>query len=68
MLAIEPIGPQIVTCGYIDQLRIETDLIAGTPDATVNDKAHAKGAPYIGQNDRLSLVCEDRVASDDIEA
>ena len=38
--AIEPIGPQIVAGGYVNELRIEADLIAGPPYAAVNNKAH----------------------------
>src|SRR4029079_13244270 len=54
--AIEPIGPEIVAGGYIDELRVETDLIACPPHAAIDDKAHAKLTADIRQNDGLPLV------------
>ena len=53
--------------GDVDELGIEADLLAGSPHAAFNDKAHAKIARDIGQDRRPVLVGEDRVAGDDVE-
>src|SRR5262249_953740 len=56
------IGPDMITCGGVNELRRDADAISALAHATFQNVTHAKLARSAFHVDGLALVCEGRVA------
>ena len=63
--AIIAIGPDVIACGSIDQLRSDPYAVAVLAHAALQHIAHAQFAGHALHVNRFSLVGERRIASDD---
>src|SRR6266404_2305819 len=61
---IEAVRPDMATSFCIDQLRVDSNLIAGALHATFEREADTEFTPNLAGIDRLALVGERRVARD----
>jgi len=63
-VAVEALGPQMRVCGSTDQLRVDSDLIARSPDASFQHVAHPQLAADLLCVDRLVPVRERGIPRD----
>src|SRR6516164_5944925 len=65
--AVVPLGPTVDASCRINKLRGDADAPAAPPDATLQDVECAQLPPDLPDIDRLALVLEGGIASDDRE-
>jgi hypothetical protein len=63
-VAVEPFCPKMRIGRSIDQLGVDTDLVARSPDAPLEHVAHAQLAADLLRVNRLVPVCECGIARD----
>ena len=64
---LEALGPQLVRCRCVDQLRRDAHLLRALAHAAFQRVAHAKLLGHLLRPDRAALEGEARVAADDVE-
>jgi len=62
-VGFEPIGPQVGAVFGVDQLHVDSDLVAGPPHAAFEDIADAELAPDLLHIDARALVGKGGVAA-----
>jgi hypothetical protein len=65
--AVEPLGPEVLACRTLDELRRNAHLVGGPPDAALEEVANVELPGDLPGIDGPALVDEARGAGDDGE-